>query len=165
MMTLTTYNFIKEPKGPVYAALLDWLVDHAATFSLVLRDSIPGTRESEEAMRALIARLQPIDQQAVSQWPGTEIFGHTALLYTFAYSPIHSALLRGVASGLFQWCQPRRPEDPCFYRANGECILATIAHERCAFLTLDEREHECLMRAVPGVVVTQSNGIGEQGYT
>jgi hypothetical protein len=53
------------------------------------------------------------------------------------------------ADGLFDWVEPRLPEDPCLLREDGTAWLTTIAHERDAYFTLTPEERDQLLREVP----------------
>jgi hypothetical protein len=56
--------------------------------------------------------------------------------------------MKELASGLFQWVG-YAPEDPCFFRADGEVLLVTTSHERDAYLMLSEEEYQGLRLRFP----------------
>jgi len=140
-----------EPSGTQYARLLSAAVAVCPHASLVVRPEIGLSERGERLLRALerfgLARSQ------VMEWPGTRLFDHAATLCWFDYGgPSQDGLLE-FADALYQWRQPELPEDLCLYRADGSAWLATIAHERDAFLDLDEAEHARLLRTVPGLAL------------
>jgi hypothetical protein len=59
-------------------------------------------------------------------------------------------MLKALAGGLFEWVTVG-PEDPCFFRANGQVLLVTTSHERDAYMYLTEAEHETLERDFPNL--------------
>jgi hypothetical protein len=105
---------------------------------------------------AIEVDLRPFLVQEVetSEWPGTQLLGHSALIRTYRVSPKCTQVLAG-AGGLYAWLSPQRPEDLAFYTADGHCWLGTVAHEKDAFVVLDSSALHALRKAVPGLRVSE----------
>lgn len=156
-MRTTQYSVTKEPQGEDYRRLLGLAVDFCETFSLVLRPGEstqkPRVQLVEEGRRVLDS-LAPslLSKHEVFSWPGTEILGQkpdAALLYTYRLSLESLEILTTTSKGLYDWQQPRLPEDPCFYLPGGEVWLATIAHEGDAFIRLTGEMKLLIERELP----------------
>lgn len=68
---------------------------------------------------------------------------------TVALSAVVTDVLADAATSLYAWRQPELPEDLAFLRADGSVVLATIAHERDAFMELAPHEAARASDAVP----------------
>jgi hypothetical protein len=121
-----------------YARLLDVLPRMTISVSFVLRDTVVAT---EDALQQCVAAMLPhvIERKIVSEWPGTRLFGHTAELLTCGNVRAIVEVMKQYTASLFDWVSPL-PEDPVFYRADGSPLLVTIAHERDAFVNVNEHE-------------------------
>lgn len=85
-----------------------------------------------------------------SEWPGTQLIGGgVAELHEFKLVPDVVRTMLDEASGLFDWIQPDRPEDPCLLRSDGSPWLTTVAHESDAYMTLDASELTDLASEAP----------------
>lgn len=136
--------FMDEPIGPIYCALLDYCCSVAASMMIVVRESAPTIERA-------LAELRPdfLRAERVHEWPGTVLLcGGEATAHWYAVSPRLRENLKALASGLFEWVGAK-PEDPCFFRADGQVLLVTTAHERDAYMLLTEQEHEALVRQFP----------------
>lgn len=155
-MRTTQYSVTKESQGEEYRKLLGLAVRFCEKFSLVLRqmESARGPRvQLQEEGRRVLESLAPslLSKQEVYSWPGTNLFepSSPALLYTFRLSLESLEILTTTSKGLYDWQQPRLPEDPCFYLPGGEVWLATIAHEGDAFIRLTDEMKLLIERELP----------------
>jgi hypothetical protein len=143
-----TYDLRQEPLGAVYRALVAAAAEVCDGFVLVRRHEATIT---ESALR-VIEHLSPwlLEESEASEWPGTELLGHTAV-YKFKATAETLAFLAQRVDRLYAWCQPDLPEDLCLLREDGSPWLATIAHEADGFLMLSEAEREDLITRVPAL--------------
>ena len=142
------HDILSEPSGPVYGALLAFAEQRSSLFSLVWRRQLAFDASAD----ALAASLRPHldNERETSEWPGTELLGHTAIVRRYRFSPESTRVLAS-AERLYAWLAPDRPEDLAFYTNEGRCWLGSIAHERDAYVDLDPAELELLRAAVPGL--------------
>lgn len=141
------YSFVEEPRGPLYAALVDLAGAHCATALLVVRDGIRLAPSATEILDALSPHA--FDPRRTSEWPGTRLFDHTATVHEVAVAPAVLDVLRRAVDGLYEWLQPAAPEDLCFLRADGSAWLTTIAHESEALLELSAEEARAIAESAP----------------
>lgn len=148
-MTRTRWFFGAEPDGPAYRALLRASVGTATVAYLIVRDSI----ELKESARHAMARLGSWEtsKEAVTEWPGTRLYGHVATRHQYPVSDAFIDALEVIADRLYAWEQPDLPEDLGFLRPDGSVWLGVIAHEREAFMDLSEAEYEDLRSVAPGL--------------
>jgi hypothetical protein len=115
--------------------------------SLVVRDE-DGLDES--AQRVLLELLPfLISSGPSSEWPGTRLIGHTATVMKYTFGTRMAEVMIESAATLYEWEEPRMPEDPCLFREDGSAWLTTIAHERIAYLTLSPEERLALLASAP----------------
>jgi hypothetical protein len=160
---MTTYDFLNEPRGAFFKALLDASSKLASHFGLVLQPY--GSQWSSEA-NELMTKLEPhlILNQDVSSWPGTQLasgFVYQRNLYRVNGESI--AALLDVADGLFDFVGPALLEDLHFLRADGSVLLGTLAQEGVAWMELNEDELILLNRTAPGL--SDLLGIPHKGPT
>jgi hypothetical protein len=149
-MTRKMFDFMMEPEGKILESLLLWAAGIARTCGFVVRSKFPT---STKAVR-LAAELRPCLEisREVSYWPGTELRGkQRAISYEYAYSMSVAHSLLDAEQKLYSWIAPEMPEDLYLLRDNGELLLGSIAHEREAWLALDDNELVGLERSVPGI--------------
>lgn len=117
-----------EPRGELYQQLIRLGRTHCATFSLVRRSRLGW---SEEAAR-VVSELAPFlhSEQLSKQWPGTRS-SQAAQVWRWTLTRESASILQ-TAEGLFDWQQPRLPEDLAFYTPNGAVWLCSCAHEGLA---------------------------------
>ena len=149
---LATYDLVNEPVDETYRGLLRAAVDGCASFLFVVRAGIPVA----ESVHALIDALDPelISASQESEWPGTELLGHTETVYRFTLTNEALEHLASATDRLYAWLQPDLPEDLCFLRSDGSPWLATISHERDGFLVLSQAEKAYLADLVPDLALT-----------
>jgi len=137
-----------EPAGTTYRALLAFAEGHSGTFSLVWRKQLAFGANADIVRRDLAPFL---DAEGESDaWPGTKIFGHTAIVRSYRLSP-DSVRILATAERLYAWEAPERPEDLAFYTPAGRWWLGSIAHERDAFVDTDAVDVARLAAAVTGL--------------
>lgn len=139
--------------GQTYRALLAFAARFSGSFSLVWRHQL--SFDSSAAVLEGVLRPFLIEQTESSEWPGTRLIGHSAIVRTYRLAP-DSARALATAGGLFGWRSPTRPEDLAFYAPDGRCWLGTIAHERDAFVALDANDLAALRAAVPELELRRS---------
>ena len=142
----TVLDITKEPTGATYEALLRCVAEYCATFSLVWWED-PRLKEPPSQ---LWTRLRPFLQTAEqkSEWPGTELHGHTRLVTLHGLTDESLSALLSVRS-LFSWLGAGRPEDLAFYSEKGSCAFGSIAHEKDAFIYIDIVPLPVLEKRVP----------------
>ena len=118
--------------------LIDEGMRFCTLFSIVQRHE----QGMEPEAVTLLSELKPFlrDEREVSEWPGTKLFAGMATLREYELTEPSHLVLIGAARGLYDWCQPRRPEDLVLWRAEGEPWLVSIAHERDGYLVLSPSE-------------------------
>jgi hypothetical protein len=141
-------NILSEPAGDVYRSLLVFAAQQSSLFSLVWRRQL----KFDATANAIEAALRPDleSEKETREWPGTELIGHTAIVRRYRLSTDSVAILAS-AERLYGWLAPERPEDLAFYREDSRCWLASIAHERDAYVDVDADELEALRAGVPGL--------------
>ena len=118
---------------------------------------------AEPTLARLIDGILPylVSKSETSEWPGTKLFGHTATVYAFRLAAPVFELLTSYASGLYEWLQPKLPEDLSFLCFDQRPWLTTISHERDSYLTMSEMELKSILDAVPQLEVSRDEpGIG-----
>ena len=149
-----SFDIATEPVGLTYRALLGFAQRCAGTFSLVWRHQLLFDASATDVERALRPFLA--EEIETSEWPGTTLIGHSATLRKYRLSPDSARELTS-AGGQFAWQSPARPEDLAFYARDGRCWLASIAHEREAFVIVEPDELAALRAAVPALELKASH--------
>jgi hypothetical protein len=117
--------------------------EQAASAYLIVRPTVKLEASGEEALSRL--RSHEVDRRTVSEWPGTRLrFGGSATLFEYKMNAGLVASLISIASGLYDWLQPKLPEDLGFLRADRTTWLASISHEHDAYIELSATEFERL---------------------
>lgn len=143
-------NIIKEPRGKVYEALINYGVNHCKCFSLVWRDEFepaPKAKKIEKMLKPFIIR-----EEHTNKWPGTELIGHNAYVRYYRFTPESNQILLDKKS-LYSWLANNSPEDLAFYSDNGQCVLGSIAHEKDSFIYLTEAPLEIVKKEIPGLKI------------
>src|SRR5207237_8929750 len=68
-------------------------------------------------------------------------------------------VLTSACAGLYDWVEPRLPEDPCLLRADGILWLVTIAHERDAYMRLSETERAIVRQTLRDLVLSEEPAV------
>lgn len=141
-------RIVEEPKGPMYEALLRFALRHDCLFSLVWRD-----QSAFAVSAAAIAKnLRPalVRQTRTDEWPGTTLIGHFAIVRLYRLTATTLSML-APADRLYAWIAPDRPEDLALYTSDGAPWLASVAHERNAFVYPDSVDLRRLAADVAGL--------------
>lgn len=148
-MDRRTFQVVREPRGSQLSSLLRFAAQESTYLAFVLRNDLGLESEGQqliERMRMLLA-----GEHRVSSWPGTILHGETALFMKFTPASEALELIMPIPGGLYDWKQPRLPEDICFLRADGSVVLATIAHESDAYMELTDLEWRALLQVDPAL--------------
>jgi hypothetical protein len=116
---------------------------------LVVRDP---RKDPGDAIKQKLARLEEWRTETVlaREWPGTVLHAHDATVHWYQVTAGLERAMKELASRLYAWAHPGgAPEDPCFFRADGQVVLGTIAHEHDAYLMLTEPEVLLLQERFP----------------
>jgi hypothetical protein len=138
------YGFTREPTGSAYADLLEFCGSIATTAILVVRKAEWLDEDALAVMDRL--RLFEVKAEARSEWPGTQLIGHTATVYRYRVDEAFIGALRACSNGLYEWQHPHRPEDLAFLNRDGRPVLTSIAHERDGYIELLAEELALLER-------------------
>ncbi len=141
------FDLAKEPRGETLHRLIRGVGRLASSVMMVIRDDIG----IDEGGRRLLSRLGPhmLERRRGSSWPGTTLLSDTATIYRFtAVDEVLDEVI-GASDTLYGWQQPALPVDLSFLRYDGTELLATVSHERDAYLKLEVHEHEALASVLP----------------
>ena len=117
------------------------LLDIAEKFSLVVRNPEQIGPKAQDFLQRLNPYL--IECKQVSEWPGTQLLGHEATLYTYSLNAHSAAVLCTTKDNLKKWLHPHLPEDLVFYK-NNESLFISIVHENDFYFQVDERDEAFL---------------------
>ena len=147
-------HIVREPRAGVYRALLAHALSRATHFSLVWREQL----SFENSADLVAASLKPFlaDESVTDEWPGTKLFGSSALVRRYTLSPSSLAFLQQPGR-LFAWRAPSLPEDLAFYLPSGSCWLGSISHERDAWINEPTGALPALLHAVPGLSAREAS--------
>lgn len=148
-MRLTRRFFRDQPRGLLYRSLIEWLTPRSAELWLIVRHEDLQEQSVEDALDALEPWQRAV--QPVSEWPGTRLLAGTATCHRYSCTPSAAAVVATLVDGLYDWQQPELPEDLSFMRDGGSPLLATVAHEREAYLELTPEEEAELRMELPAV--------------
>lgn len=117
--------------GQDYARFLAQACEHFASFSLVWRRGLAD----DQTRRALgqDLRRHQLQKRQGSCWPGTQLVGGSETIITYALNRESLKVLARPGS-VFGWLSPTYPEDLAFYREDGHCGFASVAHEELAWI-------------------------------
>jgi hypothetical protein len=142
-LTTQRYEF-RDPAEPGnFGRLLDQVSAFASIASFVVDGN--ASRYSSWA-HALVDEIKSelVETESITdRWPGTlKLTASHATRYLFRLTPATSTLLQQAATSLFDWHNPRLPEDLHFLRADHSLLLGNIALEEYAWMELSAEEHE-----------------------
>lgn len=138
-MTRAVYSITEEPSGDAYKRIVAFCSRHASEMLLVVRQG----QNLEASGQSTVRQLEAFGATWVdaTKWPGTLLTrGGSARVYHIPINRESVAHIANAVNSLYAWLLPEHPEDLCFIRADGEDVLATISHERDAYLTLSDQE-------------------------
>jgi hypothetical protein len=148
MSETNCYVFTTEPEGASYVELVAFCCSLASKMILVKRDPDIGPGAGISEKLAQLSEFQ-IGVALAREWPGTTLYGHEALIYSYRVAPGLSNVLQVLASHLFAWMHPEAPEDMCFFRESDRVLLVTTSHEADAYLYLSAGEFQNLTTRAP----------------
>jgi hypothetical protein len=141
--------------GDIYRAILDYSphICSAALLAIRSSDEVGQAGALGPEGQEVIDRLRPflLFERRSSEWPGTQLFGHTATVLTFSLESGCVEILKEAANRFCEWRQPALPEDLCLLRQDGSPWLITIAHEGDTYFKLSGKEKMELMKAIPAL--------------
>lgn len=140
-------DVVREPRNEAHTELLGFVGRLGTVALLVVRRETAFNTQGQNCLDELSPWL--IESIQASSWPGTQLLGHTATLHRFRIDERFLGHIGNLASGLFDWQQPDRPEDLCVLRSDGSTVLETIAHERNARLYLTPSEWAAMQQQTP----------------
>ena len=143
------YTLAHEPTGASYRAILDYAVTMCRAALMVVRPDLPLDSTAVAVLDALKGRL--LSEERKSAWPGTQLFGHSAIVRVYEFDQVVADLLKARASRLFEWQQPSLPEDICLLRDLEKPWLVTIAHEADGYFELSDEERGQLTDRIPNL--------------
>lgn len=148
-MSHQLWNLVEEPRGQTYRSLIRYAARACSTAILVVRDN----QGSNELTKIALDRLRPhlLNESRESRWPGTELLGATALVCRYSLNSECVEVIAELVDGLYDWRQPRMPEDLCLLRNSDEPWLVTISHERDAYLKVSNEEWQAISEQATGI--------------
>ena len=151
------FSIAHEPRGKVYARLLEALFEECHVFSLVYT---PFWMKSGQVLE-FRARLQPylVHEGPASEWPGTtftQVLRDLPVLATYQVVDETRGLLLE-PMGLYQWKGPQRPEDLALYDAAGQFWLGSTTHERLGRLSVPP-DFLSRLKSVPNLRLAKATG-------
>jgi len=125
------YKLTRDVAGEPYDFLVTTLLERGQAFGLVWREQL----RFAETAAAVRAELQPLQLRLrkVDRWPGTRLVGHRASVLTYRCDPAARCVLTRPGS-LFSWHAPSYPEDLWFVAEANSLLLASVAHQRQAWV-------------------------------
>lgn len=136
------YDLIAEPKGEIYRILLKETGPLSQRIWLVMREGLGLDSKGQKVLQ----RLTPYQIRIfeASEWPGTTLLNSVAKIHEYEFCNEALEVITEATHSLYGWKQPDLPEDIAFLRADGSTVLATIAHEKDAFMELSDEEYRQL---------------------
>lgn len=139
-----------EPRGELYRSLVNSALVRCDSFYFVLLEDQAYGEDAARLRSSLSQHLLSSDR--VTEWPGTRLLGKTgATMERYALNDESAAVLSSAADGLYDWTAPYLPDDLGFLRPDGSTWLASVAHEKDAWLELDEADMQSLLDVSPGL--------------
>jgi len=143
-MTREVFNILQEPVDGAYRALVAFCSKRASEMLLVVREA----QVLEATGQIAIRTIEALGAYCVyaSEWPGTRLIGgRSARVYHIPVTFESIGFVSNAVNSLYAWLAPALPEDLCFLRDDGTEILASISHEKDAYLRLSNDEYAELL--------------------
>lgn len=126
---------------------LETLLAQVSTFSSIASFVIDGDPSKYSSWaHALVDEIRAdlLDIESdTNRWPGSiNLTTSDATRYLFRLTPTTSSLLQRSAGSLFEWHNPRLPEDLHFLRSDRSLFLGNIALEKYAWMELSPEEFD-----------------------
>lgn len=141
------YRLGHEPRGDELEALLSRAGEYCDRFLVAL-----SGMELSEAGNQLLERLTPflIQREETNHYPAATLPWGTLTVCTYRLDAQSRLILSAAAHRLFQWVEPDLPNDLCLLRGE-QPWLVTMASDRVAIVTLDERQRDRLRETIPAL--------------
>ncbi len=147
------YTLLTEPRGTEYVGLLRTLSRFSQYALLVVRSGIPLSDYGQKTLKEL--EQDTVEKEERQEWPGTQLYRDTALVYLIKLTPVSLGILGSRASRLYEWEQPFLPEDLCLMRNETEPVLVSISHERDAYVLLSDDEKQEVLSVLPSLFICE----------
>jgi hypothetical protein len=155
-MNRRSWTLHSEPTGADYEALLRTVCSIGASVGLTIRDSISISAEATTVLNRL-KQLGATCHRA-DRWPGTQLLHGEATVVEVPVSHEVIECVVGAVQSLFAWRQPMMLEDISVVRSDRSIVLATIAHERDAWLELSASEYGRVLSSWPNMQLFIESG-------
>ena len=134
----------KEPYGAAFSDLIFAAFESCDHMSLFVRSGLRLHSSGKQVLK----RMEPflVSDYWGHEWPHTSGQRHHIRCYKTC-DELRDIVL-DVSQSLYQWVQPKLPEDPAFYRKN-KIWLHSITHEKMSFLSLTDKEQKDLLLRYP----------------
>jgi hypothetical protein len=146
-------RFYTDPKGEAYKSLIDFVIERTDKFVLAQRYELLGNGKRYDE---LMSNLEPflLEQCRMEEMQAKSACNYSEGTY-FIYRCCEEAgsVLKEAVNGLYDWQNPKMPEDLCFWDKNGKDYLYTIAHEDICGINLSEEEGKQLADLIPGLFI------------
>ncbi|MEV4263612.1 hypothetical protein [Kribbella sp. NPDC049584] len=152
------YDITSDVDGPAYRELLELSAELSGVFALMLRS---GPSDLFESGQMVLDGLEPYveSRDSVGACPGSQLYGdQTYERYLYSVGPESVRVLAESALSLFDWVNPRLPEDLHFLRTDGSIVLGTVAQENDGWLELTDTECLALEPRLPREIQLRKRG-------
>ena len=145
-------RIVKEPSAEIYVSLLKFAESQCESFSLVWRKQFKFAPSAQAVARDLSPFI--LTNDLTSEWPGTELIGHKAIVRRYRITK--ESISRLFEPGrLYGWQQPAFPEDLVFYVSGISPWLVTISHEYEGWFENTSVSLNEIRLSVPGIIVSE----------
>ena len=148
------YSIAEPLTSEGYIQLLQNLVRFCDRGLFVLRST-----DLNPAILRLIESLETYNLKNVkgSSWPGTELSGHEADIFTFDFNDESLLVLLKSAENLTDWLEPNWPEDLSFLRPDGTPFFVSITHENAFYFDIDVNEYDAVSSGLPNLKLRKNS--------
>jgi hypothetical protein len=146
-------EILVEPTNKNYFELIDLLIDKCDYFILVKRNQLYFNDNCDNILEMLKPYL--IKKLKLKEWPGTKLFGHSAIVYYFRCNLKTSEILKNACNKLYSWMSPNLPEDLCFFILN-DPFFVTITHENIGYFDDKKNNLELIEKIVSRIKLATS---------
>lgn len=122
-----------------YNAIMRVALKYCACFTLIVRKELNLSAQGAAVLEDLAKFM--LQEMEVDKWPGTILYGHTAIIRYYALSRESVTILSKYGVDMLKWQQPAYPEDLCLMRNDRTPWMVAISHENDLYFELDENEY------------------------
>lgn len=127
-----------NPKDKVFEDLIDLAFEISDEFILVVREDIGVSDNLKQVLEQLKPSLKVVKEQF--EWPGTTYSGEKPVLVYYYHINNHTKeILKKASNSLYDWIQPKLPEDLSFLK-NNKAWLTNTPHENESYIIIDDDE-------------------------